>query len=139
MIPAAAYSAFPAMLTGGIRLPLAREIHDRVLFADSKMNKADWLTDMATIAGVLGITYGLWWADAVAAAVISADILHDGVSSRMSCTASTRAPSTQRAPLARSKTPAHRPCNTHSLGAHENESRIQSAGAQESGGARTGA
>ncbi|HYP23708.1 MAG TPA: cation transporter, partial [Actinomycetota bacterium] len=43
-------------------------------------NKADWLTGMAAATGVLGIAFGRWWADAVAAAVISADILHDGVS-----------------------------------------------------------
>ena len=79
MIPAAAYSAFPAMLIGRMKLPLARELHDKVLFADAKMNKADWLTGMAAGAGVVGIAYGLWWADAVAAAIISADILHDGV------------------------------------------------------------
>lgn len=79
MIPAAAYSAFPAMILGRIKLPVARDLHDKVLFADAKMNKADWLTGMAAIAGVVGIAYGLWWADAVAAAIISADILHDGI------------------------------------------------------------
>jgi divalent metal cation (Fe/Co/Zn/Cd) transporter len=30
------------------------------------------------MSGVLGIGLGLWWADAVAAAVISMEILHDG-------------------------------------------------------------
>lgn len=80
MLPAAAYSAFPAMLLGRMKLPLARDLHDKVLFADAKMNKADWLTGMAAFGGVVGIAYGLWWADAVAAAIISADILHDGVS-----------------------------------------------------------
>ncbi len=79
MIPAAAYSAFPAMMLGRMKLPLARELHDKVLFADAKMNKADWLTGMAAIAGITGIAYGLWWADAVAAAIISGDIVHDGV------------------------------------------------------------
>ena len=80
MIPAAAYSAIPAMVIGRMKLPLARELHDKVLFADAKMNKADWLTGMAAASGVLGIAFGLWWADAVAAAIISMDILHDGVS-----------------------------------------------------------
>lgn len=79
MIPAAAYSAFPAMAIGRMKLPLARELHDKVLLADAKMNKADWLTGIAAIAGVIGIAYGLWWADAAAAAIISADILHDGI------------------------------------------------------------
>ncbi|HEX2050524.1 MAG TPA: cation transporter [Actinomycetota bacterium] len=79
MIPAAAWSAFPAMALGRAKLPLATELHDKVLFADAKMNKADWLTGLAAIAGVTGIAFGLWWADALAAAVISVDILHDGV------------------------------------------------------------
>jgi divalent metal cation (Fe/Co/Zn/Cd) transporter len=42
------------------------------------MNRADWLTASAAIAGVVGIGFGLWWADSVAAIVISLDILHDG-------------------------------------------------------------
>lgn len=79
MIPAAAYSAFPAMLIGRMKLPLAQELHDKVLFADAKMNKADWLTGVAAILGVIGIAFGLWWADGVAAAVISTDILYDGI------------------------------------------------------------
>ena len=79
MIPAAAYSAFPAMFIGRMKLPLAAALHDKVLYADAKMNKADWLTGCAAIAGVTGIAFGLWWADGVAAAVISADILHDGI------------------------------------------------------------
>lgn len=79
MIPAAAWSAFPAMVIGRMKLPLASQLHDKVLFADAKMNKADWLTGIAAIAGVTGIALGLWWADAVAAGVISFDILHDGI------------------------------------------------------------
>lgn len=105
MIPAAAYSAFPAMVIGRMKLPLARELHDKVLLADAKMNKADWLTGMAAIGGVLGIAYGLWWADAVAAIIISADILHDGVSnvrnavSDLMDTAPTRVDGSERDPL----------------------------------------
>ena len=79
MIPAAAYSAFPAMMIGRMKLPLAKELHDKVLFADAKMNKADWLTGVAAILGVTGIAFGIWWADGLAAAVISGDILHDGI------------------------------------------------------------
>lgn len=78
MIPALLWSAIPAAIIGRAKLPLAREIHDKVLFGDAKMNKADWLTASAAMAGVLGIAIGWWWADAVAAAIISTDILHDG-------------------------------------------------------------
>jgi divalent metal cation (Fe/Co/Zn/Cd) transporter len=52
----------------------------RTLGADAKMNKADWLTASAAMVGVVGIGFGLWWADTVAAALISLDITHDGFS-----------------------------------------------------------
>ncbi|MGH2756342.1 MAG: cation diffusion facilitator family transporter [Actinomycetota bacterium] len=79
MIPALLWSAIPAAILGRMKLPLAAELHDKVLHADAEMNKADWLTAGAAIVGVLGIGIGWWWADAVAAAVISIDILHDGI------------------------------------------------------------
>jgi divalent metal cation (Fe/Co/Zn/Cd) transporter len=55
-------------------------LHNKVLYADAKMNKADWLTASAAMVGVVGIGFGLWWLDAVAAALISLDITKDGVS-----------------------------------------------------------
>lgn len=79
MLLALVYSAIPAAIIGRVKLPLARELHDKVLFGDATMNKADWLTAGAAMVGVLGIGVGLWWADAVAAAFISLDILHDGI------------------------------------------------------------
>lgn len=78
MIPALLWSAIPAMILGRAKLPLANALHDKVLHADAAMNKADWLTALAAIVGVLGIGFGLWWADATAAAIISIDILKDG-------------------------------------------------------------
>lgn len=79
MLLALLYSAIPAAIIGRKKLPLARELHDKVLYGDATMNKADWLTAGAAMVGVLGIGVGLWWADAVAAAFISLDILHDGL------------------------------------------------------------
>lgn len=79
MIPALLWSAIPAAILGRKKLPLARALHDKVLYGDAVMNKADWLTAGAAIVGVLGIGMGLWWADGVAAAVISLDIFHDGI------------------------------------------------------------
>jgi cation diffusion facilitator family transporter len=78
MLMALAWSAGPAVLLGRAKLPLAQALHDKVLYADSKMNKADWLTASAAMVGVVGIGFGLWWADAVAAIAISLDIIHDG-------------------------------------------------------------
>lgn len=37
-------------------------MHDKVLHADAKMNKADWMTAAAALVGVLGIGLGWWWA-----------------------------------------------------------------------------
>ncbi|MFP5297611.1 MAG: cation diffusion facilitator family transporter [Actinomycetota bacterium] len=79
MIPALLWSAIPAVLIGRAKIPLARALHDKVLYADSQMNKADWLTAGAALLGVIGIGVGLWWADAVAAMIISLDIAHDGI------------------------------------------------------------
>jgi cation diffusion facilitator family transporter len=78
MLPALVYSGVPAVILGRMKLPLARQLHDKVLYADAQMNKADWLTASAAIVGVLGVGLGLWWADAVAASVISLDIAFDG-------------------------------------------------------------
>ncbi|MPV37119.1 cation transporter [Georgenia subflava] len=79
MIAVLAYTAVPPVLLGRAKMPLAEKLHDRVLFADADMNKADWMTAVGGILGILGIGLGLWWADAAAALFISGSILHDGV------------------------------------------------------------
>lgn len=79
MIAVLAYTAVPPVLLGRAKMPLAVALHDRVLHADADMNKADWMTAVGGILGVLGIGMGLWWADAAAALFISGSILHDGV------------------------------------------------------------
>jgi divalent metal cation (Fe/Co/Zn/Cd) transporter len=81
MIAALLYSVVPPVVLGLRKLPLSRELHAKVLYADASMNKADWQTGLAAIAGVLGIGFGLWWADAVAAGAISWSVLADGVRS----------------------------------------------------------
>lgn len=78
MIPALIWSAVPAVFIGRAKLPLSRTLHDKVLFTDAQMNKADWMTATAAMAGVLGIGLGWWWADSAAAALISISIVHDG-------------------------------------------------------------
>lgn len=64
---------------GRVKMRLARELHDKVLYADADMNKADWMTALGSIVGVTGIGLGLWWADAAAALFIAASILWDGI------------------------------------------------------------
>ena len=78
MIAAMIYTGIGPFILGRMKLPLADQLHDKVLFADADMQKADWMTAAGTIVGVLGIGVGLWWADAGAALLISASIVRDG-------------------------------------------------------------
>jgi len=79
MIAALLYSVVPPFILGRMKLPVARRLHDEVLHTDALMQKADWMTGLAGVAGVLGIAFGLWWADALAAGIISFSILADGI------------------------------------------------------------
>ncbi|WP_028279960.1 cation transporter [Arthrobacter sp. H5] len=79
MIVAMVLTGVPPVYLGIVKMKLAKTLHDKVLYADADMNKADWMTALAAIVGVLGIGLGLWWADAAAALVISFSILRDGI------------------------------------------------------------
>ena len=87
MIAALLYSIIPPVILGRMKLPLARRLQDKVLHTDAEMNKADWQTGLAAIAGVIGLGLGLWWADALAAGIISFSILKDGLTAMRSATA----------------------------------------------------
>jgi cation diffusion facilitator family transporter len=78
MIGALAYTMIPAVILGRLKLPLAKQLHDKILFADAEMNKADWMTAGAAIVGIIGIRFGVWWTDAAAAILISLNIVYDG-------------------------------------------------------------
>jgi len=78
MVAALIYSVVPPFILGRMKLPIARRLHDEVLHTDAMMQKADWMTGLAGAGGVIGVGFGLWWADAAAAAMISLSILHDG-------------------------------------------------------------
>lgn len=79
MMAVMAATAVPPVLLGRRKIVLARELHNKVLYADADMNKADWMTAVGSIVGVAGIGVGLWWLDAVAALFIAGSILRDGV------------------------------------------------------------
>lgn len=87
MIAAQFYSLIPPMIIGRKELPLAEKLNDKLLHTDALMNKANWLTGAAGLFGVLGLGLGWWWADALAAAVISIDVLNDGIKALRSATA----------------------------------------------------
>jgi cation diffusion facilitator family transporter len=78
MIAALVYGAIPPLVLGRMKLSLARELHDKALQTDAKINKGDWLAGLAGVGGILGIAYGFWWADGIAALIISVEIVRDG-------------------------------------------------------------
>jgi divalent metal cation (Fe/Co/Zn/Cd) transporter len=78
MILALLWSSLPSTVLGHIKIPLAYKLHDRILTADSLMNKASWMSGFASILGIIGIGMGFWWADALGGIIISIDIIHDG-------------------------------------------------------------
>ncbi|GAA5035089.1 cation diffusion facilitator family transporter [Microbacterium fluvii] len=63
---------------GHAKAKLAPQLHNKVLYADADMAKADWTTTVASIVGVLGIGIGWWWLDGAAALFISLGIVWDG-------------------------------------------------------------
>lgn len=67
------------LIYGRAKAKLAPVLHNKILYADSDMAKADWQTNAASIVGVLGVGVGLWWLDGVAALFISLGIIWDGV------------------------------------------------------------
>jgi divalent metal cation (Fe/Co/Zn/Cd) transporter len=78
MIIALMWSSIPSTFLGHIKIPLAFALYDKILLADSKMNKASWMSGFASIVGVIGIGIGFWWADALVGIIISIDIIKDG-------------------------------------------------------------
>ncbi|OAN58911.1 cation transporter [Sphingobium sp. TCM1] len=87
MVAAQLYSVIPPFFIGRKQLPLAEELNDKLLHTDALMNKANWLTGAAGLAGVIGLGLGWWWADALAAAIISVDVINDGFKALRSSTA----------------------------------------------------
>ena len=80
MILALCYSAVPAMILGFKKQPLAKKIHNKILYTDADTQRADYMTAIAAMGGIVGVGLGLWWADAVAALFISFSVLKDGAS-----------------------------------------------------------
>ena len=79
MIAALVYSIIPPVILGHLKHPVAKRIDDKVLHTDALMQKADWQTGVAAIAGIVGIGLGWWWADATAALIIALSIVKDAV------------------------------------------------------------
>jgi cation diffusion facilitator family transporter len=78
MIAALLYSCIPSIILGKKKLPLADKLHNKILFTDAHTQQADWQTALAAIGGILGVGFGLWWADSAAACLISINVIRDG-------------------------------------------------------------
>ncbi|PHR10690.1 MAG: cation transporter [Aequorivita sp.] len=78
MIAVLIYSSLPAMYLGYKKLPLAKKLHNKILYTDANAQKADYMTGFAAMLGILGLGIGWWWADASAALFISFSVLKDG-------------------------------------------------------------
>ena len=78
MIAVLVYSSLPAMYLGYKKLPLAKKLHNKILYTDANAQKADYMTGFAAMLGILGLGIGWWWADASAALFISFSVLKDG-------------------------------------------------------------
>lgn len=78
MILALLWSSIPSTILGHIKIPLAHRLYDKILYADSKMNKASWMSGFASIFGIIGIGLGYWWMDATVGILISLNIMNDG-------------------------------------------------------------
>jgi cation diffusion facilitator family transporter len=87
MIAALAYSVIPPVILGHLKKPVSHRLRDKVLHTDALMQKADWMTGLAGIAGILGVGLGYWWADSAAAAFISLSILWDGLTNMRTASA----------------------------------------------------
>lgn len=79
MIAALVYSVIPPIIIGRLQVKAATRVHEKTVFVDGKMSKADWMTGVAAIIGILGVGAGYWWADALAGALIAVDVTKDGV------------------------------------------------------------
>jgi divalent metal cation (Fe/Co/Zn/Cd) transporter len=74
-------TAIPPILLGRAKIPVAKLLHDKPLYADADMNRANWLTNGAGVIGLTLVAWGFWWGNSLAALLISVDILRDGLTS----------------------------------------------------------
>lgn len=78
MILALVWASLPSVVIGYKKLPLAKKLHNKILYTDANTQKADYTTAFAAMLGITGLAFGLWWADSAAALFISFSVLKDG-------------------------------------------------------------
>jgi|SRR4051794_196094 len=72
------WSGIPAHFLGRAKRKCAETLYDKTLAADADINAADWQSAAAAIVGLIGVSFGLWWADSAAAVLISLEIIRSG-------------------------------------------------------------
>jgi cation diffusion facilitator family transporter len=72
------WSSVPAFFLGRAKRPAAETLHDKTLAADAEINAADWQSAAAAVFGIIGVGFGMWWADSLAGVLISVEILRSG-------------------------------------------------------------
>ena len=78
MIGALTLSMVVGIYCGRIKQPIAQTLHSKAIEAESATNRNEWMSEGAGILGILLLGFGLWWADAAAAALISVQIVREG-------------------------------------------------------------
>lgn len=78
MIGVMFFTAIPPVVLGKMKIPVAVLLHDKALFADADMNRANWMSNGAGLIGLGLMAFGFWWGDSLAAMIISLDIMKDG-------------------------------------------------------------
>ena len=72
------WSGIPAHFLGRAKRKCAEVLYDKTLAADADINAADWQSAAAAVVGLIGVGFGLWWADSAAAVLISLEIIRSG-------------------------------------------------------------
>ncbi|MGZ2412559.1 cation diffusion facilitator family transporter [Sphingomonas sp. F9_3S_D5_B_2] len=72
------WSSVPAFFLGRAKRRAAKTLHDKTLAADAEINTADWQSAAAAMLGIIGVGFGLWWADSLAGVLISLEIIRSG-------------------------------------------------------------
>lgn len=79
LLAALAYAAALPPVLSHFRVPLSLRLHDKALYADSLLGRAEWHASTVAGLGLVGVGLGYWWADYAAAALVGVQILGYGI------------------------------------------------------------
>jgi divalent metal cation (Fe/Co/Zn/Cd) transporter len=78
MIGALLLTGIPPLFLSRAKIPVAILLHDKAFYACADMDRANWMSNGAGAMGLVLVALGFWWADSLAALLISLSILRDG-------------------------------------------------------------